>query len=59
MLGLPPSLPPEEKEENGGAGGALNPLGEGVKPQFSVSSPYQIKHPVHVDFNSATGFQVI
>jgi len=47
----------KKKEENGGAGGALNPLGEGVKPQFSVSSPYQIKHPVHVDFNSATGFQ--
>jgi len=27
------------------------------EPSASVSSPYSVKHPIHVDFNSASGFR--
>jgi len=47
----------KKKQTENGVAGPLNPLGEGSEPQFSVSSPYQVKHPVHVDFNSNTGFK--
>jgi len=40
----------------GKKGKSRDPTGAGEELPFSVSSPYNVKHQIHVDFNSATGF---
>eukprot|EP01132_Coremiostelium_polycephalum_P005425 gene5425-6767_t len=57
----PPSPPPtrdEEKEEKKGfLGGIFGTKKNKKKKELAVGSPFNVKHNIHVDYNSVTGFE--
>jgi len=59
----PPSPPsthhqtPQKEEERKGFLGIFGGKKKNKKKEFSVGSPFNVKHNIHVDYNSVTGFE--